>query len=814
MSIRSKILLLCISTLVLISVIYTISWSCGPLLSSDQGRFSLFRPDLATGSNLEPFYYTERFLNSYTPDPAGIDYQRNCEEWRIFTENKAALNDIYTIQYNTDPDSFIAAYTGKKWDSYKNNSFVQWMLKKGNKETLQYMALAKKVEYGQNTISDPWNPVERPYRFDSIAQVALKEAEGKLPVFLKQRYAFQAVKLWYYAGDTVSKRNAIATYDKYLKNQNSIASTWGLVYYAMLQNSRTERTRYLLQAFDKSEEKKVFAYKQVSLQDLSTFEKMNTDTALVPVIYAMKAIKNPGKALAEIQDVYRYAPNSAYLPLLISREINKLEDWLLTPEVLGFSSWMKENEYYRQAAQSGEEHNTTYNEYAQKNWAKDKTYLRDVRRFLQTMLERNYANKNFLRLAIVHLYHMEGNYNEAKSYLVDVDALNEKAWQTQLEIERLISLIHLNEIREPETKAHIYAGIKRLEQQGLLPLQYQHLNEDDSGSAISDELRDDMSEVLLLLSREFKHKGDVLTAGMLYQKADIITNEYDGFSSDTAFRYNQIAYFDRYASPETIDSLLTFKHNTGKTEFEQYITPRKWAADEFYLDLKGTIQVREKKYYEALATFSAMPEQFWAHSYEFKDYLPAKSILNSGTLLPTESGPNTLYPYPSKKLLLEDIIRQQEALNATSSPAKKANIYFLLGNAYYNISFYGKAWMLFSYGNSESEVYSNTEDNRWHNWAFFSFYPNSVKYGNSYYRLSDAMDMYYRAYNHAGSNRELAAKSLLMLTYCDHLVNKDPYAEKKYYSKYLQIVRAIYGNTSTYRASKTYCPDISAFMNE
>ncbi|RYD58654.1 MAG: hypothetical protein EOP56_03445 [Sphingobacteriales bacterium] len=812
MGFRSKILVLCICTLIAIAGGYIVSWSCGPMLTEDQGRFSIFRPDVAVGSSLEPFYYTERFLNSNTPDPAGIDYLRNCEEWRTFTEGKAALNDIYTIQYNTSPDSFVAAYNSKKWDAYKNNSFVQWMLKKSNREALQYMALAKRVEQGQNFNADAWdNPQPKPYRFDSLATFAAQQADTKLPEFLKQRYAFQAVKLWYYTNDSAFDKNLITTYDKHLKGKSIITAHWALVYYAGAQESATERVRYLLQAFDKSEEKKVYAYKNITVQELADFEKENTDTSLVPVVYAMKAIGNSGKALAEIQDVYRYAPNSVYLPLLISREVNKLEDWLLTPEVLGFSSRLKENEYYQQAARNGSENNATYTEYAQKNWAKDKAYLRDVRRFLQTMLEDNYANKNFLRLAIVHLYHLEGNYSEAKSYLVDINVVNEKAWQVQLEIERLVSLVHLNDIKEPETQEQIYAGLKRLEQQGQLPISAQR-PEEGGIEVEAAEMSDDISEVLLLISREYKKKGDLLTAGLLHQKADILINEYDGTDGGSGFGYKQIAYFDRYASPATMDSLIDFKKRLTKTEFEHYITPQNWAADDFYKDLKATILIRENKYSEALAVFNTMPDDFWQKNYEFKEYLPKKSVLNAGTLLPGESGPTTTYAYPSKKLVLEDIIRQQEILAATPDPKKKANTYFLLGNAYYNISFYGKAWMLFSYGNSASEVYSNADDTRWHNWAFFSLYPNSVKYGNSYYRLSDAMNMYYRAYNYAGTNRELATKALLMLTYCDHLVNREPYAEEVYYSKYLQILRANYGNTATYRVSKTYCPDVSGFV--
>lgn len=805
MKARSKIFS-SISTAVFIGIAYAIAWACGPSLEPDATRLGLFRPDIASPLSLEPFYYTERFLNSDMPDPADSDRKRNCEEWRAFTENKAEIKDIFTIQYETVPDSFLKAYTSKKWDPYANNSFVQWLLKKGNKDALQYMVLAKKTEQGQN-FSAPWDDTYvKPYRFDSLAQIALKEAESKLPEFLKQRYAFQAVKLWYYADkDSNTNKNLINTYDRFLKNKPTLVAAWGALYYGMRHGNTIERTRYLLYAFDKSEEKKVFVYKNLPVKDIRSFEAINTDTALLPVMYAMKALKNPGRALSEIQDVYRYAPGSRYLPLLIGREINKLEDWILSPEVLGFSSALKENSYYRLAQETSD--TTSFREYAQKNWAKDRAYVSEVHRFLQTMLETGYAEKNFIRLAIAHLYHIQANYAEARSYLNDVYApMTDTAWQIQLETERMISLIYLNDINDESVKEQIYSGIRRMEQYGLN-------TKANDGDGI-DERRDDLSELLMVLSRAYRQKGDIVTAGLIYQKSDALANEYDGYDmGDGSFSYNQISYFDRYATPATIDSLLAFRAKENKNLFELYIVPEQWAAEEFYLDLKGTILVREKKYKEALEVFNTMPEDFWAENYEFKNYLPANTILNAGTLLPVESGPQEKYSYPSKKLIVQDIIKAQRALESAKEPSKKANAYFQLGNALYNISFYGKAWMVYSYGNSQHELYNYKEDRRNYDWAFYNFYPNSIRYGSSYYKLSDAMDMYYRAYNYAGSNKELGAKSLLMLAYCDHLVNKDPYAEHKYYSKYLQQLRGHYGATKTFNASKTSCPDVNAFVN-
>ncbi len=85
------------------------------------------------------------------------------------------------------------------------------------------------------------------------------------------------------------------------------------------------RTTTLLNAFDKTEEKKELCYLRISNNDLLRLEKRTTDNNLLALIKTMAAVKNKGKALSQLTAVYKYNPNSKYLPLLITREINKLK---------------------------------------------------------------------------------------------------------------------------------------------------------------------------------------------------------------------------------------------------------------------------------------------------------------------------------------------------------------------------------------------------------------------------------------------------------------------------------------------------------
>ena len=169
----------------------------------------------------------------------------------------------------------------------------------------------------------------------------------------------------------------------------------------------------------------------------------------------------------------------------------------------------------------------------------------------------------------------------------------------------------------------------------------------------------------------------------------------------------------------------------------------------------------------------------------------------------------------SKLLILQDIVSVQEALKKETRPEQQAQLYYNLGNAFYNTSYWGKGWMMFSYGNSTSEL-AEYDNSNW-NWASFTFYPNSIKYRDDYYRLQHAQAMYGKAFA-LSRNNELKAKSLIMLSTCDKYGN---YISSNKTAKvnlnagridYLGKVLKEFSNTEAYRQAAYQCADVQDYV--
>ena len=132
-------------------------WSCSDnYLFDDQTMFLLFQKEIGGNDALSPFYYTNSFLDTYTPDPHNNDKYKNCREWSDFTGGQAKVADIYNIQYNLSSDEFSYCQHTGNWASLSENTFIQWLLNPSNKDALQYFALAKNVEFTLFGEMDPW----------------------------------------------------------------------------------------------------------------------------------------------------------------------------------------------------------------------------------------------------------------------------------------------------------------------------------------------------------------------------------------------------------------------------------------------------------------------------------------------------------------------------------------------------------------------------------------------------------------------------------------------------------------------------------
>ncbi|WP_089812309.1 hypothetical protein [Chitinophaga sp. YR627] len=824
-----KRLLLAVSVAALLFVPYLDTQSCGPELPDEAYRFALFQPDLSGKNDLAPLYYSIPFVSYFDSDPRKKDYWTNCNEWQQITGKTVSLKDIYTVQYDVSPDDFLYAYKHKQWQQLKDNSFVKWLCQPAQKDVLDYMALAKQIEFSQQGEMDPWNEKAGGVNTDSILHV-IRQKTGKATMpFLKDRYAFQLVKMYYYNADSVLRPQLTDYYDAHLKNHKTVVADWALLYYALTQPDKNERTRYLLETFERSESKKGFVFGYLSRQELKDLAATRPGPHISALISLMQGLKQTGRALDNLKQLYELEPDNEFLPMLVCREVNKLEDWIYSPTVLGFNPQISLNTFYAEqeaAHQNDPERDnkpdTSYVYYANRNLLSDREYLRTLRDFLISIQQKKTPHRDMLRLAIAHLYNMDGQYATAATYTTGIKNLKDNTFRRQAIVEDLLSSFYSKDLNSGQVKQYLYEQFQALEKVGTIMRgeQLTYANEDWGQN------RDLRSALYLLLGQRYRALGDHLTAGLLLQQAKTEINEYTGYIGDTArVSYSRIAYFDKYATPADLDKVIALKHKANKTPFEKMISPSIWAPDDFYRDAKATLQIRQHQFKEAAATLNKIADDFWEANYEYSTYLTRTYIGSPGSLMPNEPTQKR-YPLASKKAIVKDIVLLEDSLAKATDNSAKARFYYALGNAYFNISYHGRCWMLSSYGKSGNEP--NSQEDSDYQWAYFSFYPNKAIFKSDYYRCNHAMEMYEKARQFSGIQKELHAKVLLMMTVCDQarygfFIEETRYGStngisnyKKevlpYSYPYLAVLKERYADTETFADARTFCPDVEEYL--
>ena len=763
-------------------------FSCGPSLETDETRLALFRTGLDSRTTLSEFYYSESFLGPSMTSNDSIDKERNCKEWAAFTKQKARVKDIYAIQYQTSFSDLENAINEKD-TILSRNSFVQWLKASSNTPALDYMLLAKENEYPDMHEFNPWDTI--PFTLTPVAAHVVQTAINKIAEtkssFLKQRYAFQAIKaLHYNRRKGYTDTLLCKLYEDNLATGNTLVAAWAKVYYALQQTDPAKRTLFFLKCFDECEEKKRFCFQNINIYDLDTLQKINKEPHIQSLISVMKALKNKGRATEEIKHTIKYEPQSKYLPTLITREVNKLENWIWSPEILLFDP----------NYQGGlpEDERKVYKKIRQQ----DREYLTKFRSYMQSIPRQKGVAKDILTLALIHLYNMENNTTAAENVLNSLPVNKNPLLETQRLTEKIITAAlsgNIIGLKAQNNLANYITGLKTLN-----PVMAKSQNKGYYEQEDHTENNDDLSELYILLSNAYKKIGDNLTAGLLYTKPQNITvNNYDsrGYTPPGMYSYQYIAWYDRNADASDVAALLRLKKQKKLTDFQKLIIPDQWPDDDVYKDLQGTILFRDKKYTEALKVFNSMNPMYWENNESFKYYLPERLIAFTGNWV-SSSKDTAKYSLKSKALITADIVAIEHALNSAKTDSAKAIYYYALGNAALNTTFHGNAWMMYSYGKSAYESWESGD----YRWADYGFISSQKEHSNDYYRGKNAAALYQKGYSLA-RDKETAAKCLLGLTGCRQMDYS--YAGKR---SYLPMLKAEYASTQSFKEAAIVCPDI------
>ncbi|MCP2025711.1 hypothetical protein L1276_000851 [Flavobacterium sp. HSC-32F16] len=773
----SPIIMRAFSSLLLVLSVQ-LSFACGWSVSPETSRLALFKAQREGFFKLTPFYYSAD--NYYAVNTiSGVDQELNCLEWKKKLGNNIDTNDVRVILYETDSEQFQTAFENETLKSvFDKNTFVEVLLLPKNKAFLNYILLAKKLEYNQNEPSkwESWGQIGNKYNHYEPADTfdLEKKIKTSKDSFLKQRYAFLTLRYYFYA---LQKQDVIRLYDTYFaKDNKTILKPWALYYNALCIDNLPLQNYLLSKVFNTCEEKSFAVLQHYNWKYIDETLALAQNDEEKSVILSIKSLRNPAPDLKSIKEIYELSPNSLFLSFLIGREVNKLEDWIFTPQYTNNgtpSITFSDTDWYGNYAKAKDE-----------NFNKDILYLRELEYFLISIREKTSGEqKEYITAAIAQLCFIDDQIDEGKKYTSMISDKANPSIQMQKNIQLALVSLKQDNLKDEKNQNQLYTYFNSVE----------NLVETDNG------LFKNLYSLYRIASNEFLQKGDVVSAGLLSMKSDI-KNEggYSAYSNQYFFSY--IGYFDRNASVKDIDLLMALQQKRDKTPFEKYLCSGTIAPNiNYYKDLKGTIAFRNNNLELAYETFSSMPQDFWEKNYEYKNYL------NENPFTPKilQNDKERKFDYRFNKTEFIAKLIQLKKQNTASSNLQ-------LAHAYFNVSYLGNSWMMTAYDWSSGDSYidyvygDNTEKEK------------KFQNGN-YYNLKMAKIYYKKALKLSKNNNEKAMASLMIFecNYYNHYADlisaqeeeKNPFTA----GKELINFYSIYKSTPTFK--KYNCPLLGSFIN-
>ncbi len=632
--------------------------ACGYLILGDQYRIALLDP-LLLGPDYAPFFYSAREFNTTLNAQAGKDRLRNAADWAEQLGGAVTPESVMKMLYETAFTDYVAVREGDRSNELAGNP--AWRAVEQQPELLEYLMWAKAYEEPNRGEYDWWNQPEEDSVDERYHENMRGRAERGLAASVKkpwlhQRWTYQLFLLSKYAGD---EAGMLAYFDKL--SSNSILYDWARFHMAPFWNDAGRTELELARAFRVTPEKSLAAYQLAGRTfDLATALTAAENDVQRGDIYALAAVKRSGRALDLIRKAYQYNRDNPVLNLLLVREINKVEDWLLSHELTGYGpavvTYPEPNYDYD---------NQTYEDYRREverlrlaNVPRDRAYLNELRNFL-TRNDAPGTYTHYWELFRAQLALLAEDYAPAAALANGLRLSPDPKVRVAAEKVEFLALLQSGDLSAPRVRTRLVRYLSGLREKGkeaefryyAPPTAYTVLNK--------------------LAGQTFEAAGDSLSAYLFDLKAtELPTVAY--WRSDY---YATIDYLDRPVSKSLIDRAIDFyARQEERSEFDRYLllgdVPAAEMADRLR-DLGGTLALRRNEPGVALAYFESVRTAY--RKAPFTEYLREPA------------GHKVAYARR-----LTDLGRKSENGNVRAT--------LDLAAAWYDMTYYGDNWMLLSYG--------------------------------------------------------------------------------------------------------------------
>ncbi|WP_158827427.1 hypothetical protein [Mucilaginibacter lacusdianchii] len=314
--------------------------ACGGEVDPYDYYTSFFHPDVQGKANYSAFYFTD-YQFTYTDAEPVSEASVNAAEWANYLGNTVKPRDVEKIMYGLDSAGKERAVHFFEQDppvadSLAANKFL-WALKDpAHAAARKYYQFAQQAEYLGQSSYNYWEPAPLDTAglkatADTAQQAALHESDN----FLKLRYLYQAQKLNHYAENYAQAKDI---YDQHIAKipLKSHVKGWALALKAGEERRLGDTTHaaYLFaKVFADYPERRLQAYRNyhyiaAPFTDVLKLAQTPEEKAN---LYAIKSFANPEIETDALEQVYANAPSSSLVGVLLVREINKLEQYYVTP---------------------------------------------------------------------------------------------------------------------------------------------------------------------------------------------------------------------------------------------------------------------------------------------------------------------------------------------------------------------------------------------------------------------------------------------------------------------------------------------------
>lgn len=698
----------------------------------------------------------------------------NLNSWKAYLGTDAKDIDILNLVYKTE-STVLASFLSNKKElkaAAEDQSVLKiWLKNKRLRKSMgKYLLYAKSCAAEAQKEVDYWD--EKSRRDQKKMQELLNEGtlayKKEKDNFIKERYAFQLIRLAFYMEDF---NGALALFNEYFPKE---AEDPSYIYYRALElkagvlhrEGEPEASYLYAKVFANCPDRREICLNSFSLTNAKDWErsinlcKTNQEKA---IFYTMRGLQSGANMAEEVANIVEVAPNSPFAEMLFCRYISDVQHQL-------FPYYYEEYKPYPHEIENNKEE------------------LKQLQFLCRKMLENpNLNNQDFWKLATAYLELMHRNYGDAMRWCTEISESSN--YYEQSRIIRFVAQLCAIKRLDNETVDVIWAA-------------YQ----EDKALSNNFNVQSFLEDALAML---YYKQGD-------YAKAFLSQNRLIDLSGRMDLPLiKDIERFVKTASKDPGD-------------YERFLLEEKCGAEEALdeiLQMKGVYYLQHNQLDKAITTFEKLSGEYQRNNSYFNNSYLDRTIwvesIGQPLFYKNVIGQKDVkklykdYDFLDQKYNLLTFAKQLKELEqlTTKEDEMVAEYYYLLGIAWYNISPAGWSrpaiYLTMENGGHSNWFATGTKEKRpktFHNYEWNAYRYFNPEIGTAYFEkammLAEDPELEARACY-------MAAKMQKAKYHTDYWWNEEKVDMTKY-NKFLDRLKADFGNTAYYQEVIKECPIVRA----